>query len=405
MDASNAGRPIDGYTFVDESKQNEGRYGAVCAVSVSAAHRGAIERELRESLGKLSEFKFNKMSDGDYKRAALRMLDVALTHAKQGHLKIDALSWDRHDSRHDVQGRDDYANLGRMLHHRLVYVLLKWPELSSWHLSFDRQDQIDSRMIAKTVNAAVRRKIQDGLTGVFATYPEILYVTQVDSVDSVFVQLADLFAGLAMYLRELNPRDYKSGSRSKRHRAEVIDALVGWLASHTVPHFIEGQGLIVERLATVNFWPYRPQGDYDRAPTKASSTEPQLVACTATGCDNMFLDQYGLKSALCPTHYGEKQRENEEAEQRELAVEKAHVGSHYCERCFGRLTPTDAMKRVNQSTWEDEYRHPKCGGLLIELDPYEAQPDPTYKERDRSARFDRERPNVKLDRQSYRDDD
>lgn len=404
MATTDSGRPIDAYCYVDESKQNTGRYGGVCVVSVAAEHVNSLADELRAALGELREFKFNEMGDARHKRAALRILAIVLEAAKGGRLRVDTLTWDREDSRHKVVGRDEYANLARMLYHRIVHVLLQWPDRRNWHVIYDRQDGIDDKEVARTVNAKVRQKIRDDLTGVFDSDPEILFSEQVDSKGHVFVQVADLFAGLAVYLRDLDPSDYKSGSKAKRNRGEVIDVLVTWLAVNARPFFRRGEGLITERDTAINFWPYRPQGDYDRAPVRAETTEPRLVACVVDGCDQIVYDEYSLKQPRCPTHYSEMKREQEEAEQRILSAEKVIAGSHYCEQCFTRLTPTPAMKRVNQRTWEDEYRHTGCGGLLIELDPYTAQPDQSYKERDRSIQFERARPRVKLDRQNYDDD-
>lgn len=86
-------------------------------------------------------------------------------------------------------------------------------------------------------------------------------------------------------------------------------------------------------------------------------------------------------------------------------AEKIIEGSHYCEKCTKRITPTDAMKRVNQKTWEDEYRHPKCGGILQEINPYTPENDRTYAERNQSRSLERQKPNVRLEHQNYNDDD
>jgi hypothetical protein len=404
-DSSGGGTAIDAYCYVDESRQAEGRYGAVCAVSVSASQADQIAQELRAALGELSEFKFNETSDGRQKRAGLKMLEVAFQYVEKGALKIDTLSWDRHDSRHSVAGRDDYANLERMLYHRLVWVILRWPEHRTWYMMFDRQDQIDDKQVARTVNARLRKETQGELSGVFSSTPEILYSQQVDSKDFIFIQVADLFAGLAAYLRDLDPRDYKAGSKATRNRAELIDSLLAWLAAHGIAYFSPGEGIITAKNAPVNFWPYRPQGDYDRCPTRASKTEPRLVICIAESCDEFVYDEYGFQYPRCQLHYSEYRRENEEAERRAEAARLEAEGSHYCERCFSRVTPTEAMMRANQRTWEDEYRHPKCGGLLVQISPFIPEADPTCVDRDLSRKPERERPDVRLDRQSYRDDD
>lgn len=133
-----AGKPVNAYAFVDETKPNDGRYGAVCIVCVRADTAAEIAAELKSALGEVREFKFGRTDDGRMKRAASRMLAVALKHIENGQIEIGTLSWDREDSRNRVEGRDDYENMARMLYHLLVNTVLKWRDAAVWELRHDR---------------------------------------------------------------------------------------------------------------------------------------------------------------------------------------------------------------------------------------------------------------------------
>lgn len=52
--------------------------------------------------------------------------------------------WDITDSRHDIQGRDDIANLGRMYHHLFVDILRnRWPDDARWMVHPDENSALD----------------------------------------------------------------------------------------------------------------------------------------------------------------------------------------------------------------------------------------------------------------------
>jgi hypothetical protein len=245
--------------FLDESKPNTGKHGSVAVLTVDGDVVDEVEARVREALGELRELKFNETGDGRQKRAALRVVEIVKEYADRGQLRIDTLSWDKSDSRNAIADRDDYANIGRMLHHLLKNALGKWSGATQWTLVPDEQDQLDYRKVANTVNAAMA-------SAAGGDAPEIILIETAESHESPLVQVADLFAGIAGYLRDLANEISMKPSRSTRARNEILAQLLPWLQSHGFVGYRQGEGIFTERACPINFWPYRPQGGYDALP-------------------------------------------------------------------------------------------------------------------------------------------
>ena len=235
---------------------------------------------------------------------------------------------------------------------------------------------------------------------------EILSIIPSDSKQYPIIQIADMFAGLAGYLRSLNADTFQLGSKTGRARLDVLKALLPWLALRTRIRFRIGEGLITERSAVVNLWPYRPQGDYDRAPTSTpSEREPILVQCIEPGCDEVCLDKWGLSEPRCPRYYAAQLSARDESDVRADRTQRLKTGTHYCANCAVVLVVNDKMKRLNERTYEYEYRCVTCKAVLEEIDPIVTSAFPSRSRFEAAAEEDVVRPpNVQLPRQSYRDD-
>ncbi len=398
------GAPADGVAYLDETTPNAGPYAAIAGVTVVRSAVTHLEADIRQALGDLSELKFSKLSDGRQARAALKIMQVVFDYCERDLLRSDALSWDKTDSRHTVAKRDDYANMGNMLRHLLRNALLKWPEKRYWKLCHDRQDQVDYKHVARGTNKMIAERVAQDRYNVFDKPPEITRIAACDSREHPIVQVADLFAGLAVYLRGLRLDALEPTSKAERARGDLINLLLGWLPSRALLHFREGDGLLTERAAPINFWSYRPQGDYDHAPAAISKREPRLVACIESGCPEYVLDEWGLREPRCQKHYREHVRDLEEGEERDRQRLRANTGTHFCEDCVTVFVATPNMKRLNEATYEYEYACPLCGSTLIEADaPYLSC---FHDDKHDSSESYAPRPkDVRLPRQSYRDDD
>lgn len=386
-----------GTIYLDETKPNIGRYAAVSAVSIDDSATDEIQARTRAALGDLKELKFSGMSDGRQERAALQIIHLVMEFADKGQLRVDTLSWDKIDKRNGIKGRDDYANIGRMLHHLLLNAIRKWDAPYAWTMIPDEQEQIDYKTIARTVNASLTNRAKsDSL---------IVSIESSDSKSVPAVQIADLFAGIAGYMSGLTDDIMKTASRSTRARNRAITMMLPWLQAHGGILFRKGEGLATARSCAVNFWPYRPQGDYDRAPTKDEPPAvPLLVKCRRDDCDVIFLNDYGLANPLCPQHYGDLRLEREEDELRYREEQKRLGGSHYCAKCATLLFVDDSMKHVNMRTYEEEYRCRDCGAVLTEIDPAPQPRSDPHEEPLRKSEPPK-RPSVRLPKQDYRSDD
>ena len=110
--------------FCDTSGVFDHRYQAIGVIS------GLIDNleELRTELNRITsecgirELKFAEVTrteDRDF-RAANNALTCAISkYSIYGKIRIDVMTWDTSDSRHNVPGRSDVENLGRLYYHLL----------------------------------------------------------------------------------------------------------------------------------------------------------------------------------------------------------------------------------------------------------------------------------------------
>lgn len=290
--------------FSDESHWNKGRYRSLGLVTMPRKSFAELERTLARLLDEsgVSEFKWEKLSGARERFAAIKMCEFVVDAACRGNLRLDVLVWDIEDSRHKVPQRDDVANLQRMYYHLFKYVLrTRWPDGSIWALYPDENTAMNWDSVRDYLDRA-DTEIQvygDLFTGGKFRLRLIkefqIYETKpVSSACNPLLQLADLFAGLAVFSREHydalaqwrkeretqltlfasedddGAGETKTVSRSIRERCYVLDLFDKLCKSRKL-----GVSLKTERgLRTfdhskpINFWPYTPQHPLDKAPTK-----------------------------------------------------------------------------------------------------------------------------------------
>jgi hypothetical protein len=151
---------------------------------------------------------------------------------------------------------------------------------------------IDWDTIHDCLSAVGRRDelISSPLFGYFFSdkYYKISVFQEVHSIQSPCCQIADLFAGMAVFSRT-NYSKYEIWNRQK-NQSLFKEADVGFTRSEVerfpVLEYLDCQckeqklyvslntsgGLITKKPSyPINFWPYRPQHDKDKAPTKKKS--------------------------------------------------------------------------------------------------------------------------------------
>ena len=107
--------------FADESHYNKGRYPALAVVSLKKSSYDPVKKQICALLKEsdVKELKWEKIRDARYHFAAEKICRLIVELACQNTLRVDTLIWDIEDSRHNIKGRDDLANLHRMYHHLL----------------------------------------------------------------------------------------------------------------------------------------------------------------------------------------------------------------------------------------------------------------------------------------------
>lgn len=284
--------------FSDESNWNKGRFRSIGLVTVPLDVLDQLERELQRLLeeSNVREFKWKDLNGAKERFAADKMCRFAIDKASAGKLRVDVLVWDIQDSRHNVQGRDDVANLQRMYYHLFRNVLrTRWPDDAIWRLYPDEHTAMDWETVkdcldARSAHIEIEQSLFTG--GTFrARLKRDFSIEEINgskSGEHLLLQLADLFCGLAVFSREkfdeyqawfeVNSNQPRligdmpdvSPSRSSRERFEVLKTFDERCKSHSLGVSLRQKwGLWTPKPENpINFWLYAPQRPQDKAPRK-----------------------------------------------------------------------------------------------------------------------------------------
>ena len=298
-----AGRaPLRLVAFADETRYNKGRYRGIALVSLRENEADGFKTEVRKLItdSNVKELKWQQLDGARERFAAAKALRFALEKAAQARMRADILIWDTRDRRHIVRRRDDIANLQRMYYHLFRYVLCnRWPDGSVWNLFPDENTSLDWGSVedflemASTDVVIERNLLTKGSLKVRLRQEfRIEEITPCKSIDELLVQLADLLAGLGAYSRERfetyeewqrqnNPQQVLFSSpgnptvrlsRSDRERCQLLAEFDSECKRRKLGVSLQtNRGLFTyEPKNPINFWPYVPQHDKDKAPVKSS---------------------------------------------------------------------------------------------------------------------------------------
>ncbi|GIV83932.1 MAG: hypothetical protein KatS3mg052_0939 [Candidatus Roseilinea sp.] len=285
--------------FADESYWNTGRFRSLGMVTLPLDCLQVMESEVRQLLdeSQVKEFKWKKLDGAKERFAAEKLCRFAVDKACPGQFRVDVLVWDTEDSRHKIPNRDDIANLERMYYHLFRNVLrARWPNNAIWRLHPDEHTALNWETVRdclenKSTGIDVDRSLFTGGQFRIRLRQEfgIQEIQAVSSGAHPLLQLADLFAGLAVFSRDKfddyqkwlqatspQARLFDEGdasddpSRSSRERFQVLKEF-----DHLCKQRKLGVSLETKRgLWTpdpknpINFWLYEPQHPEDKAPQK-----------------------------------------------------------------------------------------------------------------------------------------
>jgi hypothetical protein len=285
--------------FSDESSWNAGRFGSLGLVTTPVTCLKHLEDELRRLVSDSDqrEFKWSKLSGAKERVVAEKICGFVVDKACQGQIRLDVLVLDKTDSRHAVPGRDDIQNLQRMYYHLFVNVLRhRCPDNAVWRLHPDEQTALDWETVEDYVEMASERPMTDpplfsegGFRKRLRKEFHLIEIRPVSSDQHPLLQLADLFAGMAVFSREKfadyqawvrnnsrqgrlfghEPSDF-SHSRSSIERFKLLRYFDELCKSCRLGVSLKTwKGLRTrDPNSPLNFWWYEPQHPADKAPTK-----------------------------------------------------------------------------------------------------------------------------------------
>ncbi|MFH2103224.1 MAG: DUF3800 domain-containing protein [Chloroflexota bacterium] len=282
--------------YSDESQQNIGRFHAIGMLSLEAEHAKSISSSIQSKLAQseVDEAKWKKIKGARDRFAALKICDICVQEAHQKRLRVDVLIWDTQDERHKIVGRDDKKNLENMYIQLFKNVFRKrWPITSTWQVFPDENSAIDWSYLRNTLantNRFTDQKpnlLSEEWTEISAHFG-IHEIAAVSSRDTHLAQAADLFAGMGVFSYE-HYDVYKTWERQNSSQPELFESNPPQSFSSKVEEhsrvlsnfFAQARkyslgislnsfgGLCTPNPSNpINFWFYRPQYQYDKAPIR-----------------------------------------------------------------------------------------------------------------------------------------
>lgn len=285
--------------FADESHWNKGRFRSLGLVTLPLNCLEFVESEVRRLLSEsqVREFKWKELDGAKARFAAEKLCTFAVGKACAGQFRVDVLVWDTEDSRHKIPNRDDIANLERMYYHLFRNVLrARWPNNAIWRLHPDEHTALNWETVGdclenKSTSIEVDCSLFTGGQFRICLRREfgIEEIQAVSSGAHPLLQLADLFAGLAVFsrnkfddyqkwLQATSPqvRLFDEGnasdnpSRSSLERFQVLEMFDRLCKQKKLGVSLKNRrGLWTPKPENpINFWMYEPQHPEDKAPRK-----------------------------------------------------------------------------------------------------------------------------------------
>lgn len=284
--------------FSDESSFNNGQFHSIGALDIDKDICKAKHEELKEIISKhnISEFKWSELTGHSSKyKCAEELMDWVLVNANSGAIRANILIWDTNDFRHKLKGRDDNENFARMYYHLLNHIVNKSDKDVCFDFFPDEKNGFDWQTLQdcvcnkhKSPESVPIEKTEKGWVIDFSDLKSRIELkTPLSSEDCVFIQLADLLAGLAVF----SYREYKVCQEWKRqaegqsllfeeeNQIKISNSvkdkckILFYMLSHRLKgksiSFNSSNGLCsFNPNESINFWLYKPQHMQDKAPQR-----------------------------------------------------------------------------------------------------------------------------------------
>ena len=185
----------------------------------------------------------------------------------------------------------------RMYYHLMSTTFHKrWPYESTWHLYPDEQSSIDWETLKECLQASAEVSLVPGkprerfeYLGLIRQEFNVIAIDQSDSFHVPLIQLADLFVGMGVYSRDCSDT-YKAWLEENSVQMSLFESPYAdyefssadeerCFVIHAMDHFCKKRKLGVSLKSRgylftynpgnpINFWPYAPQHEEDKAPTR-----------------------------------------------------------------------------------------------------------------------------------------
>ncbi|OGU33140.1 MAG: hypothetical protein A2057_00940 [Ignavibacteria bacterium GWA2_35_9] len=282
--------------FCDESYTSAERYRSIAVFSFKEKSLETISKSLLTLLIKsdVKEFKWQKLRTAKYFFCAKHFTNYLLDSLEKEKIRIDVLTWDTKDSRHQVQSRDDSANFSRMFFHLLKNVLNKREPSCRWKIYPDEKVDMDWNTLNDCLGA-VGKWERDSQSSLFNLSNDKLNYNisefeQKSSIDFPCIHVSDLFAGLSVLSFKLyekyklwfkikegqldlfNPQIVEKFSNSEEWRFKYLEYFLKVTERKKLGVSFEANKRLqtFNPLNPINFWFYTPQHVNDKAPIRES---------------------------------------------------------------------------------------------------------------------------------------
>ncbi len=292
--------------FSDESGYcGKERFGAIAVVSGLKSNTKILNADLQSILNSNTkkEVRFADISGNhELVDAAKKFITLGLDHCRHGKIKIYVLVWDKHDSRHGIQGRDDIENLKYMYYKILKETKSDWIGVENWEFFPDELTSVDWEnevvpYIERTNLDKKRNHDEETLFGVLNNFrfPTVRKCRELESCEYPIIQLADLFVGVIRLSYEKSEKfcswyyDKINGSSLFNEpvplsKSEIAKFQVMHHFKKLCDHYLMGLNLsdeehfkVFKKDCGLWIWFYKPQGDYDKSPTKKGKQRMKSV--------------------------------------------------------------------------------------------------------------------------------
>lgn len=282
---------------------NESGYSRFRSIGVLSGEKTDIDN-LRNKLiivlegGDRNSIEFKKI-DGDKNKeiVAIKFVEKGIEYCVNKKIRMDILTWDTYDSRHEIIGRDDVKNFQMMYYKVLKWVKQCWKHKNMvWDFYPDENSAVKWEKLMnclENTNLSKEIEIDNTLFGEIRNmhFPSFQSHSEVKSDTEPITQLIDIFTGFARYSFEkgkkfLAWRENKKNqnqlslfgdskireelSRGDTSKFKVLKILDNLCKGREMGVSIKENSYLCTFSPSnpLNFWPYKPQHEADKAPIR-----------------------------------------------------------------------------------------------------------------------------------------